>query len=147
PLDDLPWEFTSGYTPPANNAVDFSLVDTGYIPPQRDPLPPPEPIGDIVIQPRSNRVSAPHIVLPPQDSEVAIPWDPAIPRRSATGIKYPQQPPEPKPEPLPPHLAEVYAFMATIEVYRLPERTPVLCNAVSATTDRDSWCWQFQLTP
>lgn len=48
------------------------------------------------------------------------------------------------PRPVP--ILEVYLMIPTVSLVRLPERTPLALLAASASLDRDSFCWTFDLT-
>lgn len=63
-------------------------------------------------------------------------------RRSDVGIGWPVQPP-PHPDTLTVPFLPVYAMIPTLEVVRLPDRTPLHVLSFSLQGDLGSWAWSF----
>jgi hypothetical protein len=73
---------------------------------------------------------------------VALPWGPKGARRNDIGVGWPVQPP-PHPNTLTVPFLPVYAMIPTLEVVRLPDRTPLHVLSFSLQGDLGSWAWSF----
>lgn len=79
-----------------------------------------------------------------------LPWGPSGSRDTSIGIVYPDYPGPIDPEPPePPPIRATYIFMNTVNVVRLPDRTPIDMTQLSLGLDADSWAWTLrgEVTP
>ena len=73
---------------------------------------------------------------------VALPWGPKGARRTDLGIGWPVEPPV-DPSTITVPFLPVYAMIPTLEVVRLPDRTPLHVLSFSLQGDLGSWAWSF----
>jgi hypothetical protein len=76
---------------------------------------------------------------------VRIPWGPAGRYDRPYGTPWNIEPPPVDGDPITVPILPVYFMVPTLSVVRLPDRAPIGAISCSISTDRDSWCWSFNM--
>ncbi|WP_010325175.1 hypothetical protein [Marinobacterium stanieri] len=147
------WD-TRDYTPPPNNSVDFDFTESGYSP---NPLAldfewgEASPHADQPSMPTDSGTKVPHNLPPAVDVGNRQPWGSGSWTRPVPDYDWepgwdndPTEDPAERPQQ--PIIREVYLFMPSITLYRLPDGAEIEATNVTWSTDSDSWGWRFNAT-
>ena len=109
---------------------------------------PPEPVE--ANRPSDSSLTAAHDQMQHHDQANRVPWGAGSWTRPypdyGPDIPWPNEPDEVAPRPPQPAIHEVYLFMPSITLYRLPDGAEIEATNVTWSTDSDSWGWRFSAT-